>query len=183
MLRKMGVLLFIAVVLASSTTVWAEEEKGLKIGAEAPMFTLKDADDKEYSLESLLSAEGVKGAVLMIGDRKVREDANKWARKLHEIYGENKQVVLLMIADLRDLPFFVTEGMVKWGTKREKLPVAILLDWEGKVTQMYKAQKKKPNLFILSSDGKVLHYQIDKYSDEKLKKLTPKMQDLLKEEE
>ena len=183
MLRKMAVLLFAAIILAASTAVWGKEKERLEIGAAAPMFILKDANDKEYSLELLLSKEGVKGAVLMIGDRKVRKDANKWARELHKIYGKNKQVVMLMIADLRDLPFFATEGMVKWGTKREKLPVTILLDWDGKVTQMYKAQKKKPNLFILSRDGKLLHYQIEKYSDENLKKVTSKMQDLLKEKE
>ena len=181
MLRKIAALLFTTIILASSTMAWGKEKERLKIGEPAPMFTLKDADDNEYSLKPLLSKEGVKGAILMIGDRKVRKDANKWARELHKIYGKNKQVTMLMIADLRDLPFFVTEGMVKWGTKREKLPVTILLDWGGKVTQMYKAQKKKPNLFILGSDGKVLYYQIDKYSDETLKKVTVKMQDLLKE--
>ena len=63
-------------------------------------------------------------------------------RSLHKLYGKKKEIALIMIADLRDLPFFATESMVKWGTKREKLPIPILLDWKGKVNQMYKTQKK-----------------------------------------
>ena len=86
---------------------------------------------------------------------------------------------MLMLADLRDLPFFATEGMIKWGTKREKLPVTILLDWEGKVNKLYKAQKKKTDLFIVGGDGKILYYQTDKYSDETAKKVTAKMGEIL----
>ncbi len=180
MLRKMVILLSVAITLASFTAR-GEEEKTLKIGDPVPEFTLKDAYDKEHSFKLLLEKEEIKVVVLFMGDRKIREDANKWARELHKIYGKRKDVVLVMLADLRDLPFFVTEGMVKWGTKREKLPVTILLDWEGKVNQKYKTQKKKTDLFIIDSDGKLLYHQVDKYSDETAEKVTTKMQDVLQE--
>lgn len=180
MLRKIFILLCAAITMAS-LTAWGKEEKTLKIGDPVPEFTLKDAYDKEHSFKLLLEKEEVKVAVLFMGDRKIRADANKWAKELHKIYGKRKDVVLLMLADLRELPFFVTEGMVKWGTKREKLPVTILLDWEGKVNLKYKTQKEKTDLFIVDSNGKLLYHQVDKYSDEAAKKVTTKMQDVLQE--
>ena len=180
MFRRIFILLCAAMALASFTA-WGKEEKTLKIGDPVPEFTLKDANDKEYSFKLMLEKEEVKVAVVFMGDRKVREDANKWARELHKIYGKRKDVVLVMLADLRDLPFFVTEGMVKWGTKREKLPVTILLDWEGKVNQKYKTQKKKTDLFIIGKNTKLLYHQVDKYSDEIAKKVATKMEDVLQE--
>lgn len=184
MFKRMVILLSVIIVIISSTLARGEDnEKGLKVGDPAPEFTLKDAYDKEYSFKALLDRKETKIAVLLMGDRKVRKDANKWAIELHKIYGTRKDVVMLMLADLRDLPFFATEGMVKWGTKREKLPVTILLDWEGKVNQKYNTQKKKTDLFIVDSDSKVLYYQAEKYSDKMFRKVTTKMQDILKESE
>jgi peroxiredoxin len=170
MLQRVIVLLSIA-VLASYTA--AKEKEELKIGDPAPKFTLKDADDKEYSLETLLDKETKKIIILIMGDRKARKQGDKWAIELDKIYGKKEEIVILMVADLRDLPFFVTEGMVKWGVKREKIPVPILLDWGGKVNELYKTQKGKPDLFIIDSDGTVSDHQVGAYSDE----LTKKVQD------
>ena len=177
MLKRIITLLSIALTLASSAV--AKEKEGLKIGDPAPKFTLKDADDKEYSLEALLDKDE-SSIILLIGDRTVRKQANKWAIELDKIYGKEEEVIILMIADLRGLPFFVTEKMVKWGTKREKLPVPIVLDWGGKVSEQYKTQKGKSHLFIIDRDGKVSYRQAAPYSDELIKKVQEKVQDSLK---
>ena len=112
MSRRLIILLSIALILASSLAAKEEEEKRLKIGEPAPKFVLKDSYDKEYSLEKLLDKdkEQTKAVILIMGDRKVREEANKWAIGLGEIYGKKKEVALLMIADLRGLPFLQTPG-------------------------------------------------------------------------
>ena len=184
MFGRAFVLLLIILAFASSTIAREEEDKkGLKVGDPAPEFILKDAYDKEHNFKLLLEKEEVKIAVLLMGDQHVRKDANKWAIELHKVYGKKKEVLMLMLADLRDIPFFATEGMIKWGTKRENLPVTILLDWEGKVNQKYNTQKKKTDLFIVGSDGKVLYYQAEEYSDDTFKKVTTKIQELLKEKE
>lgn len=184
MVQKLIILLSTALILASFAI--AKEEETLKIGDPAPIFTLKDADDKEHSLEKLLrkDEENARIVILIMGDRKVREDANKWAKKLDELYKEKKEeIALLMLADLRDLPFFVTESMVKWGTKRENLPVTIVLDWEGKINILYKTQKGKPDIFIVNKDGKIAYHQLTKYTDEAVKKIQEKVQDLLKQKQ
>ena len=183
MLRGLIALLSIALVFASSAAASEKpKEEGLKIGDPAPKFTLKDADDKEHGLEALLGKdkEHRKVIILMMGDRKVRKEANKWAIELDRIYGKNKEVALLMVADLRGLPFFVTEGMVKWGTKRENLPVPIVLDWDGKVNKLYNTKQSKPNVFIIDKDGKVSYQRVGKYSDKLTKEIQAKVQDDLK---
>ncbi len=181
MLQKLIAILCITTILTlyASAEEKARKEEGFKIGDPAPKFTLKDADDKEYSLEIIMGKdeENRRTVILIMGDRKVREEANKWAKELHKIYEENKEVALLMIADLRDLPFFVTEGMVKWGTKRENLPITIVLDWGGKVNESYKAKRSKTNLYIIDKEGKVAFHQVGKYSEELIKKIQAKVQE------
>ena len=86
MLQRVIVLLSIAFILASSTA--AKEKEGLKIGDPAPKFILKDADDKEYSLETLIDKEREKVIILIMGDRKARKQCDKWAIELDKIYGK-----------------------------------------------------------------------------------------------
>ena len=181
MLQRVIALLSIALILASSAA--AKEEEQLKVGDPAPRFTLKDANDKEYSLEMLLDKDKgkAKAIILIMGDRKARKQGDKWAIELDKVYGKKEEIVILMVADLRGLPFFVTEGMVKWGVKREKIPVPILLDWGGKVNQMYNTQKGKPDLFIIDSNGKISYHLVGTYSDKLVKEIKAKVQDSLKE--
>jgi len=184
MIKRLIILLSIALLLVLPAT--AKEEERLKIGDPAPKFTLKDADDKEHSLEKLLrkDEENARIVILIMGDRKVRKDTNQWAKKLHELYKEKKEeIALLMLADLRDLPFFATKSMVKWGTKREKLPVTIVLDWEGKINKLYKTQKGKSDIFIVNSDGKIAYHQVSKYTDDAVKKIQGRIQDLFKQKQ
>lgn len=159
-------------------------EKDLKVGDKAPKFILKDADDKEYSLDQFLKREKdpIKVLILIIGDRSTRESGNKWASEFNKLYEKNKDIAMLMIADLRGLPFFVTEGLVKWGVKQEKTPVTILLDWDGKVNQLYKTEKGKSNIVIINSKGIISMYHKENYSDEAFKKVTAKIQEIINED-
>lgn len=186
MLQKLIAILCITTILTlyASAEEKGEKEEGFKIGDPAPKFTLKDAYDKEHSLELMSGKdeESKRSVILIMGNRKIREEANKWAKELHKIYEKNEEVALLMVADLRGLPFFVTEGMVKWGTKRENLPIPIVLDWGGKINQLYKAKRSKPNLYIINKEGKVAFHQVGKHSEELIKKLQAKVQESLKKD-
>jgi len=182
LLRKAIILMSLAVIFVPSTAN-SEEGERLKIGTQAPKFTLKDADDKEHSLDPILNKDkaSAKVIILVMGDRSVREPNDKWAIELDKIYGKKKEVTVLMIADLRGLPFFATEGMVKWGVKREKIPATILLDWGGKVNKLYKAQRGKPNLFVIGYDSKILYHYVGPYSAESIKEIQTKVQENLSE--
>jgi peroxiredoxin len=185
LLRISSVLVLILAILVS-VAISAEknnEKETLKVGDQAPKYTLKDADDNEYILEKILSKEkkDMRILVLIIGDHTTRGNGNKWAKELDKLYKGRKGIDIFMIADLRKLPFFVTELMVKWGTKREGLPVTILLDWEGKVSAQYKTQKGESNIFIIDSDGKIRYILVGQCSPENLKILQSKIQENIKE--
>jgi peroxiredoxin len=176
------VLIWVILVSAAISAEKKNEKETLKVGDQAPKFTLKDADDNEYILEKILSKEkkDMRILLLIIGDHTTRGNGNKWAKELDKLYKERKVIDIFMIADLRKLPFFVTEFMVKWGTKREGLPVTILLDWEGKVSQQYKTQRGESNIFIVDSDGKIRYILVGQCSPENLKILQSKIQENIK---
>jgi predicted MPP superfamily phosphohydrolase len=134
-------------LFASLTSAKDVNEQSLKIGTRAPKFILKDADDKEYNLEKIFEKDkdSPKIIILIIGNHTTRANGNKWARELDKIYKDRKDVGIYMIADLRGLAFFVTESMVKWGTKKENLPITILLDWKGRISEQYKTKKMSAN--------------------------------------
>jgi len=161
------------------------EDEIIKIGDELPKFILKDADDNEYSLEKIIGKEKkeLKLLVLVIGDQTTRKNGNAWAKEFDKLYKDKKEIEILMIADLRGLPFFVTESMVKWGTKRENLPVPILLDWKGKISEKYKTKKGESNIFVVDKEGKIRHYLFGEYSPKKLKELQSKLKEGIKQKE
>lgn len=134
----------------------------LKQGVQAPDFTLTDADDKSYTLSKMSD----KVVILLIGTRDVRKEGDKWLFAIDEDYGQYEDINSYLIADLRELPFFVTKGMVKWGVRREKLPFNTLLDWDGKIARKYKAQKDLPNLFIIDKQSKIVYSYSGNFSDE-----------------
>ena len=177
------IILIIFLTLLLPFVALSEKDESLKIGDRSPKFTLKDADDKEYSLDTILKKDKdqLQILILLIGGPSTRKNGNKWAKELDKLYKEKKEVSIFMIADLRGLPFFATESMVKWGTKREKLPVTILLDWGGKVSELYKTQRGESNLFIIDREGKVKYYYAGQCKPENVKTLNVKVQEILKE--
>jgi len=178
-LLKLSIILIFFIL--SSIAFSADDE--LKVGDQSPKFTLKNADDKEYSLEVLLKKDKAtrKVLILIMGDHTTRDSGNKWAMELHKVHGKDERVKASMIADLRGLPFYVTERMVKWGVKREKTPILILLDWHGKVNQLYKTERGKPNIFIIGDQGKILYIYKGEYSAKVFNIIKAKIQDCLKE--
>lgn len=140
-------------------------------GRRAPDFTLKDADDKSYILSEMRD----KIVVLLIGTQKSRKEGDKWIFAIEEDYGQYKDIECYLIADLRGLPFFVTESMVKWGVRREDLPFKTLLDWDGNTAQKYEVQRGLPNLFIIDKQGKIAYSYSGKYSDEVYSKFKKKL--------
>lgn len=173
-------IVFVSIALILALSAGGSEKESLKPGDQAPKFVLRDAYDREYSLDMLLNKEK-KIIILIMGNRSVRKHNDRWAIELDRLYGKNEGIAIFMIADLRGLPFFATESVVKWGVKREKPPVTLLLDWGGKVNELYNTQKGKSNLFIIDRSGKISYYNIGKYSSEVIKAIQTKVQDNLRQ--
>ena len=143
-------------------------EEPLQVGEAAPDFTLQDAEDQEHALKKMRG----KVVFLIMGNRKIREEDDKWGHAFQQDYRENDQVVAYIIADMRSVPAFVPKGFIKRQLKKDKPPVTLLLDWKGKVHQAYRTEKEKPNLYIIGPEGKLAFHiksNFDKETYQKLK--------------
>ncbi len=127
------------------------EDKPPKIGDVAPNFTLQDAEEKEHNLKKMRG----KLVFLIMGNRKIRKEDDKWAKAFQKDYKDNEQVIAYIIADMRSVPGFIPKGFIRSRLKRKPPPVTFLLDWKGQVHQRYQTDKKKPNLYLISSQGKI----------------------------
>ena len=143
------------------------EREPLPVGEDAPDFTLQDAEDQEHRLEKMRD----KVVFLIMGNRKIREEDDKWGHAFQQDYQENDQVVAYIVADMRSVPAFVPKGFVKRQLKKDKPPVTLLLDWKGKVHQMYRTEKDKPNLYIIDPEGKLAFHIKSNFDQETYQKL------------
>lgn len=129
-----------------------------KVGDTAPDFVLQDAEEKEHSLKKLRG----KVVFLIMGNRKIREEDDKWAEAFQSEYRENTQVTAYIIADLRSVPGFIPKGFIRSQLKKNPPPVGFLLDWNGEVHKRYQTEKKKPTLYLISQKGTIVfHRKLD----------------------
>ena len=126
-----------------------------KVGDTAPDFTLQDAEEKEHSLKKLRG----KAVFLIMGNRKIRKEDDKWAEAFQEEYREEAQVTAYIIADLRSVPGFIPKGFIRGQLKKNPPPVKFLLDWKGEVHKRYQTKKKKPTLYLISQKGTIVFYR------------------------
>ena len=153
---QLGIYLLTVVLLACSTSASNEENHDIpsRPGNVAPDFTLKDADDQVHSLKKLRG----KVIFLIMGNRKIRKEDDKWANAFQKDYRSRGEIAAYIIADMRSVPGFVPKGFIKNQLKKKKPPVTLLLDWKGKVHQAYYTQKKKPNLYLIGPNGKIVFH-------------------------
>ena len=154
--------LFIAVVISIAlfgTFVSSADEKTKteppKVGDTAPDFTLQDAEGKEHSLKKLRR----KIVFLIMGNRKIRKEDDKWAEMFQKEYRENTQVIAYIIGDLRSVPGFIPKGFIRGQLKKNPPPVGFLLDWKGEVHKRYQTEKEKPTLYLISQKGTIVFHR------------------------
>ena len=161
---------FLIIGLCAFASVASDQEQleePLQVGEDAPDFTLQDAEDQEYALKKIRG----KVIFLIMGNRKIREEDDKWAHAFQKDYQENDRVIAYIIADMRSVPAFVPKGFVKRQLKKDKPPVTLLLDWKGKVHQAYLTEKEKPNLYIIGPEGKLAFHIKSNFDQETYQEL------------
>ncbi|MCZ6680569.1 MAG: redoxin domain-containing protein [Candidatus Poribacteria bacterium] len=141
----------------------AETDESLQVGDDAPDFTLQDAEDTVHALKKMRG----KVVFLIMGNRKIRKEDDKWAHAFQQDYQANDRIIAYIIADMRSVPGFVPKGFIKKQLKKNKPPVTLLLDWKGEVHQAYHTQKEKPSLYIIDAEGK-LAFHIKANFDEEI---------------
>ena len=174
--------LFIAAVISITffgmLMVLADEKSDTappKVGDTAPDWTLQDAEEKEHSLKKLRG----KVVFLIMGNRKIRKEDDKWAEAFQKAYGENEQVVAYIIGDLRSVPGFIPKGFIRSQLKKNPPAVKFLLDWKGAVHKRYQTEKKKPTLYLISPKGTITFHQKANFDSATYAELTKEINRLL----
>ena len=137
-----------------------------KVGDTAPDWVLQDVEEKEHNLKKLRG----KVVFLILGNRKIRKEDDKWAEAFQKDYRENAQVTAYIIADMRSVPGFIPKGFIRGQLKKNPPPVKFLLDWKGRVHKQYQTEKEKPVLYLISQKGIIVfhrkaNFKLDIYAD------------------
>lgn len=162
---KLFIFIAISVALFGMLVAFADEKSETappKVGDTAPDWTLQDAEEKEHVLKKLRG----KVVFLIMGNRKIREEDDKWAEAFQKAYGENEQVVAYIIGDLRSVPGFIPKGFIRSQLKKNPPPVPFLLDWKGAVHKRYQTEKKKPTLYLISPKGTIAFHRKSNFDSE-----------------
>lgn len=146
-----------------------------KVGDTAPDWTLQDPEEKEHNLKKLRG----KVIFLIMGNRKIRKEDDKWAEAFQKVYGENEQVVAYIIGDLRSVPGFIPKGFIRSQLKKNPPPVKFLLDWKGEVHKRYQTEKKKPTLYLISQKGTIMFHRKSDFKAETYAELKQAIDKLL----
>ena len=96
---RFGIYLLAMMILACPAFA-SKEGVPPAVGDKAPDFTLKDAEDQTYSLKKL------RGQVvfLIMGNRKIRKEDDKWAEAFHKDYETHEGITAYIVADMRSVP-------------------------------------------------------------------------------
>ena len=127
---KLFIAATVSIIFFGMLVAFADEQTETappKVGDTAPDWTLQDAEEKEHNLKKLRG----KVVFLIMGNRKVRKEDDKWAEAFQKEYGENEQVVAYIIGDLRSVPGFIPKRFIRGQLKKNPPPVGFLLDWKG----------------------------------------------------
>ncbi len=146
-----------------------------KVGDTAPDWVLQDVEEKEHNLKKLRG----KVVFLILGNRKIRKEDDKWAEAFQKDYRKNAQVTAYIIADMRSVPGFIPKGFIRGQLKKNPPPVKFLLDWKGTVHKRYQTEKEKPVLYLISQKGKVVFHRKANFKQETYAELKKEIDKLL----
>ncbi|CAI8042811.1 hypothetical protein GBAR_LOCUS23737 [Geodia barretti] len=155
---KLFIAATVSIIFFGMLVAFADEQTETappKVGDTAPDWTLQDAEEKEHNLKKLRG----KVVFLIMGNRKIRKEDDKWAEAFQKAYGENEQVVAYIIGDLRSVPGFIPKRFIRGQLKKNPPPVGFLLDWKGEVHKRYQTGEKKPTLYLISQNGTIVFHR------------------------
>jgi peroxiredoxin len=175
---RLYIAVIISIVCFGMLASFADEKTDpvpLKVGDTAPDWTLQDPEEKEHNLKKLRG----KVVFLILGNRKIRKEDDKWAEAFQKDYGENTQVTAYIIADMRSVPGFIPKRFIRGQLKKNPPPVKFLTDWKGEVHKRYQTEKKKPTLYLISQKGTVVFHRKADFKQETYAELKKEINKLL----
>lgn len=169
----------VCLLLACSTlSLLLADDKPSTVGDTAPDFRLQTADGKTHQLKKLRGSV----VLLIVGNRKLRKDDNRWARAVMANFKGRASLCSYILSDMRNIPKFISRDFIKKQLLKKPPPVPLLLDWEGKVHQLYGAEcnkRKKPVLYLINQQGKIVFHQYARFDPKLYQKIRQIINDLL----
>ena len=175
---KLSIVVTIGIVFFGILASFADEKTEPtppKIGDTAPDWTLQDPEEEEHNLKKLRG----KVVFLILGNRKIRKEDDKWAEAFQKDYRENTQVTAYIIADMRSVPGFIPKGFIRGQLKKNPPPVKFLMDWKGEVHKQYQTEKEKPTLYLISQKGKIVFHRKANFKPEAYAEIKKEIDKLL----
>ncbi|MDE0682185.1 MAG: redoxin domain-containing protein [Candidatus Poribacteria bacterium] len=175
---KLFIAAIICITLFGMLVSFADEKAETdppKVGDTAPDWVLQDPEEKEHNLKKLRG----KVVFLILGNRKIRKEDDKWAEAFQKDYRENTQVNAYIIADMRSVPGFIPKRFIRGQLKKNPPPVKFLLDWKGEVHKQYQTEKKKPTLYLISQKGTIVFHRKADFKPEAYAELKKEIDKLL----
>ena len=175
---KLFIITVVSISLLGMLVAVADEKSETappKVGDTAPDWTLQDAEEKDHALKKLRG----KVVFLIMGNRKIREEDDKWAEAFQKDYKENEKVVAYIIGDLRSVPGFIPKRFIRSQLKKNPPPVTFLLDWKGEVHKRYQTEEKKPTLYLISQKGTIAFHRKANFASETYAELKEEIDRLL----
>ncbi|MBK8253178.1 MAG: hypothetical protein IPK82_10990 [Polyangiaceae bacterium] len=150
-----------------------------KIGDDAPLGKVEDADGKTLETKSLKG----KPVLIVYEDRDSATQNEKLKKELSVLAKGDKyksKVALAAVADVSSYDFWPAKGFVKDAIREEskKQGTTIYCDWNASFRKAFKLTKGKSSIVLIGKDNKVLFAGEGSLSDADRKKLV----DLLKSE-
>ena len=175
---KLFITAFVSISLFGMLVAFADEKTETappKVGDPSPDWTLQDPEEKEHTLKKLRG----KVVFLIMGNRKIRKEDDKWAEAFQKEYRENTDVTGYIIADMRSVPGFIPKRFIRSQLKKNPPPVKFLLDWKGAVHKRYQTEKEKPTLYLISQDGTIVFHRKSNFKAEVYAELKREIDKLL----
>lgn len=132
----------ILAIMANQFTAFADTKM------KAADFSLKDQFGKVYDFK--FPKEKV--TILAFGDKDGSEQLEAWIRPIYDKYQD--KIDIHGIAELSSVPL-IARGIVR-GIIKKKTTYSVMLDWEGKVSESYKYEKKKANIYLIDRKGTIV---------------------------
>ena len=146
----------IACMLFLSSIALSADLKSPKIGENAPAFTLKGYDGKEFSLPKVLKENKFAVLMFMSTECPVSNGYNERMEQLFEEFGKKGVAIIGINANKAEDVKAIADHAKKHGFK-----FPILKDERNKVADLYGAQVT-PETYVLNTSGKlVYHGRID----------------------
>ena len=143
--------IFLFLIIFVTHGLRGQNGEPLRVGTAAPIFSLYDQYDNEFKLEN--SKGNV--VILLIGDRFAREKLANWGKAVGKEFGNRVKIVFII--SMPYMPPFL-RGWIKAKFKGEdnadnKKNDSVLIDWGGKIFEMYESVEKTANLILIDRQG------------------------------